>query len=104
MPFAVGGAGQALLALLREKCGELELVEIDAADVGVAEADGPGAEIGGDEDRFAYREQVKDIVSALNGTQEEQVRAYTFETISDFAKQMRTMIDSSSPLELVVGS
>jgi CRISPR-associated protein Cst2 len=60
--------------------------------------------IGGDEDRFAYREQVKDIVSALNGTQEEQVRAYTFETISDFAKQMRTMIDSSSPLELVVSS
>lgn len=59
--------------------------------------------IGGDEDRFAYREQVKTIVSALNGGQEEQVHADTFDTIGDFARQMRTMIDSSSPLALAVG-
>ncbi len=59
--------------------------------------------IGGDEDRFAYREQVKDIVSALNGVQEEQVHADTFDSIADFAKQMRTKIDSNSPLKLVVG-
>ena len=59
--------------------------------------------IGGDEERFAYREQVQDIVTALNGEQEEQVRAYTFDTISDFANTMRTMIDSSSPLALAVG-
>ena len=39
----------------------------------------------------------------LQHANEEQVHADTFDTIGDFAQQMRTMIDSSSPLALAVG-
>ena len=50
-----------------------------------------------------YRQQVKDIVAALNGSSEDVVKLRNFNTISDFAAQMRTLIDSSSPFRLAVG-
>jgi len=55
--------------------------------------------IGGSDDHDTYREQIKQIVAALNGKQEAVVRADNFDSISDFATQMRTIIDSSSPFE-----
>jgi CRISPR-associated protein Cst2 len=57
---------------------------------------------GGNEDD-TYREQVKDIVAALNGSHEEQVTMLTFDTIGDFATKMRKLIDASSPFTLTVG-
>ncbi len=59
--------------------------------------------IGGSEDHHTYRHQVKEIASALNGSAGESVKVLNFDTISDFATQMRTLIDSSSPFTLVVG-
>ena len=59
--------------------------------------------IGGGEDDNTYRQQVKDIASALNGSAGESVKAHNFDTISDFATQMRALIDSSSPFMLVPG-
>ncbi len=59
--------------------------------------------IGGSDDNAAYREQMKDIVIALNGEQGEGVKMVAFDTISDFATQMRTLIDSSSPFALAAG-
>src|SRR6266487_4019857 len=56
--------------------------------------------IGGSEDHTTYRQQVKEIASALNGNAGESVKAQNFDTISDFATQMRTLIDSSSPFTL----
>src|SRR6266581_2993849 len=56
--------------------------------------------IGGSEDHHTYRQQVKEIASALNGNTDESVRVQNFDTISDFATQMRILIDSSSPFML----
>jgi CRISPR-associated protein Cst2 len=53
-----------------------------------------------DDEQGSYRQQLADIVSALNGNQNEQVHMHTFDTIGDFAKQMRTLIDASSPFVL----
>ncbi len=53
--------------------------------------------IGGADDHQTYREQVANIVAALNGSKEPTVYAQNFDTISDFATQMRVLIDSSSP-------
>src|SRR5229473_105180 len=58
---------------------------------------------GDDDDGNDYRKQVGTIVSALNGAQGESVKSENFDTISDFATQMRALIDSSSPFELSVG-
>ncbi len=58
--------------------------------------------IGGPDDRDTYREQAASIVAALNGGQQPTVSADTFDTISDFADQMRTLIDSSSPFAMKV--
>ena len=58
--------------------------------------------IGGPDDTESYREQVKTIVTALNGNQPPVVHASSFETISDFATQMRALIDSSSPFAMHV--
>lgn len=58
--------------------------------------------IGGSEDHNTYRQQVKEIAAALNGSEGESVRVQNFDTISDFATQMRTLIDSSSPFALAV--
>ncbi len=60
--------------------------------------------LGGSEDHTTYREQVKGLVSALNGNHEHQVSYTTFDTISDFALQMRHLIDESAPLRVTVGS
>ncbi len=59
--------------------------------------------MGREDDRFAYREQAAGIVTALNGHGEEIVKLQTFDTISEFAGQMRDLIDSGSPFTLVVG-
>ena len=59
--------------------------------------------IGGSDDRSTYRQQVKDITAALNGSENEQVSVQNFDTIGDFATQMRALIDSSSPFMLVPG-
>ncbi len=58
--------------------------------------------IGGPDDQKTYREQVASIVTALNGSQQPTVNAQNFDTISDFATQMRVLIDSTSPFELNV--
>ena len=59
--------------------------------------------MGGEEDRYAYRKQLEGIVTALNGNGDEVVKLHTFDTISDFASQMRMLIDSSSPFAIAVG-
>ena len=59
--------------------------------------------IGGSDDNATYREQMKDIVIALNGEQGESVKMVPFDTISGFATQMRTLIDSSLPFALAAG-
>src|SRR6266516_3313266 len=58
--------------------------------------------IGGPDDQKTYREQVASIVTALNGSQQQTVNEQNFDTISDFATQMRVLIDSTSPFELNV--
>jgi hypothetical protein len=58
--------------------------------------------IGGPDDAETYREQAKAIVAALNGNQSPMVHAHSFDTVSDFAAQMRELIDSTSPFELKV--
>jgi CRISPR-associated protein Cst2 len=58
--------------------------------------------IGGSDDHKTYREQIAQIVTALNGNHEAEVRAENFDSISDFATQMRTIIESSSPFETKV--
>ncbi|MBV9691808.1 MAG: DevR family CRISPR-associated autoregulator [Ktedonobacteraceae bacterium] len=59
--------------------------------------------IGGDEDSDLYRNQVQEIVSALNGNSGESVTKETFDTIGGFASCMREVIDSIAPLKLNVG-
>jgi CRISPR-associated protein Cst2 len=58
---------------------------------------------GGGDDPDTYREQATGIVAALNGSKEQVVNAQSFNTLSDFAGQMRALIDSSSPFALTVG-
>jgi CRISPR-associated protein Cst2 len=57
--------------------------------------------IGGSEDHTTYRTQLETIVGALNGKNEPVVALRTFDDIGSFAVQMRELIDSSSPFELV---
>ena len=56
--------------------------------------------MGSDDD--TYRDQLKGIVTALNGNAGETVQYQIFDTISEFATQMRALIDSSSPFALAV--
>ncbi|HEU5229062.1 MAG TPA: DevR family CRISPR-associated autoregulator [Ktedonobacteraceae bacterium] len=58
--------------------------------------------IGGsdEEQRFAYREQAQKIAAALNGNGPEHVKLFMFDTLADFAQQMRQLIDSSTPQAL----
>jgi CRISPR-associated protein Cst2 len=58
--------------------------------------------IGGQEQRFAYREQAQSIASALNGSGEERVKLYPFDSLSDFAALMRQLIDSGTPRALAL--
>lgn len=58
--------------------------------------------VGGPDDHDTYREQIAQIVIALNGNQNMTVHTQNFDTISDFASQMRSIIDSSSPFETKV--
>jgi CRISPR-associated protein Cst2 len=69
---------------------------------GVTPAPLISALIGGPDDTETYREQAKTIVTALNGNQSPMVLASSFDTVSDFAAQMRELIDSSSPFALNV--
>src|SRR6266446_917136 len=59
--------------------------------------------MGGGDDPYTYKNQLKGIIAALNGSGEEVVKMVAFDTISDFAAQMRTLIDSSSPFALAAG-
>jgi CRISPR-associated protein Cst2 len=58
--------------------------------------------IGGNdqEKRFGYREQAEKIVAALNGKGPKHVNLEGFDTLPDFAEQMRLLIDSSTPQAL----
>jgi CRISPR-associated protein Cst2 len=58
---------------------------------------------GGDDEDNDYRQQIAGVVKALNGNAAETVKSQTFDTISDFAAQMRALIDSSSPFAVGVG-
>lgn len=60
--------------------------------------------IGGDEEtqeEKTYRTQVKEIVNALNGSAGDSVSLRMFDTIGAFATQMRDVIDTIAPLQLV---
>jgi CRISPR-associated protein Cst2 len=59
--------------------------------------------IGGENDRYAYIKQIEGITAALNGSGEVMVTLHPFDTISNFAAQMRTLIDSSSPFSMIIG-
>jgi CRISPR-associated protein Cst2 len=60
--------------------------------------------LGGD-DNQAYQQQIESIVKALNGKNEPaMVKMRSFKTISDFAEQMRDLIDSSAPFKLLAGA
>jgi CRISPR-associated protein Cst2 len=57
--------------------------------------------LGGQKDPLAYREQARAITDALNGKKKpEHVTMQTFDKLSDFADQMRQLIDESSPQAL----
>src|SRR5579885_868404 len=58
--------------------------------------------IGGQEQQFAYREQAREIVKALNGNGPERVKLYAFDSLSAFASQMRQLIDRSAPQALTL--
>jgi len=58
--------------------------------------------IGGDEDSSTYRKQITDVIAALNGDQEERVSMDSFDSIGEFASQMRMIIDSTAPLAFTV--
>jgi CRISPR-associated protein Cst2 len=55
--------------------------------------------LGGDESD-AYKQQISEIATALNGSGPEVVKTYNFNSISGFASQMRSLIDASSPFKL----
>ncbi|GHO49675.1 DevR family CRISPR-associated autoregulator [Ktedonospora formicarum] len=52
------------------------------------------------EHRFAYRKQAQEIATALNGQGPEHVRLHSFDTLSEFAQRMRSLIDTSTPQAL----
>lgn len=54
----------------------------------------------GGPDRLHYKEQLKEIVTALNGKEAQTVSHYSFESIGEFATHMRSLIDASSPFVL----
>ncbi|GHO77465.1 CRISPR-associated protein DevR [Ktedonobacter sp. SOSP1-85] len=56
--------------------------------------------VGGSEQRFAYREQAQEIATALNGKNSGPVQLHNFDTLGQFAQQMRTLIDTSTPQAL----
>ncbi len=56
----------------------------------------------GDEDGQGYQRQTERIVSALNGNAEPVVAMQAFNSISEFAAQMRTLIDTTTPFRLKV--
>ncbi len=55
--------------------------------------------LGGD-DRDAYKQQIREIATALNGSGPDVVKTHNFDSISTFASQMRSLIDASSPFEI----
>ncbi len=63
-----------------------------------------GNEVDNPDNRFFYREQLEGIASALNGSSEQIVQVVLFDSISDFAREMRTLIDTHSPFKLAVGA
>lgn len=58
--------------------------------------------IGGAEQQFTYREQAQEITRALNGQGPERVKLLSFDSLSEFASQIRQLIDSSAPQTLAL--
>lgn len=56
---------------------------------------------GGREDTTLYRAQTREVVAALSSPSSETVHMTEFETISEFAQQMRVLVDSAEPASLV---
>lgn len=59
--------------------------------------------MGGSDEPALYRQQLQEIVTALNGSEEPQITLETFETLGAFATLMRTQIDTLSPVMMVTG-
>jgi CRISPR-associated protein Cst2 len=59
--------------------------------------------IGGGEDHQMYREQTRQIVTALNGAEGENISMETFDSVGDFATQMRAVIDATAPARWLAG-
>jgi CRISPR-associated protein Cst2 len=57
---------------------------------------------GGSEDHQTYREQTKQVVTALNGASGESVHEIPFDTVGAFATCMRELIDISAPVAWIV--
>jgi CRISPR-associated protein Cst2 len=57
---------------------------------------------GGRDEDGRYREQIQGIVAALNGSQAPVVSAREFRSVSEFAGQMRTLVDEAVPAQAVV--
>ena len=55
------------------------------------------------ENEQGYQSQTESIVTALNGTDTPTVQMQTFTSISEFATQMRTLIDTTTPFRIRVG-
>jgi CRISPR-associated protein Cst2 len=55
-----------------------------------------------DESRAQYRQQVEGIISALNAQESKSVSMRPFGTINEFATEMRELLDTCTPLNLVV--
>lgn len=58
--------------------------------------------IGGLEKPLAYREQAESITSALNGNGPARVSFQSFDSLSEFAQQMRQLIDKNAPQALAL--
>lgn len=56
---------------------------------------------GGSEQPMLYRSQTKDIANALNGSQGDVVTSTDFASLSEFAQQMRQLVDTAVPAALV---
>ena len=56
---------------------------------------------GGRDDKDTYRTQAEEITSALNGSETPAVGADSFDNLGAFSKNMRTLIDSLTPGELI---
>jgi CRISPR-associated protein Cst2 len=50
----------------------------------------------------AYRTQLRQVIRALNGSNGQSIEMHSFDTVGEFADQMRALIDSRTPFALKV--